>query len=47
MQPRYGRYGWFACNQCQRLVSAVDYLMLKRGLSKWEALQYVGWQPAQ
>lgn len=46
VQPHHGSYGWFACNVCGRKGSAVDYLMLKRGLSKREALLMVGWQPA-
>lgn len=37
LQPSYGTYGWFACNQCNRLGSAVDYLMGKRGISKGKA----------
>lgn len=45
VQPNHGSYGWFACNQCCRRGSAVDYLMLKRGFSKWEALCAVGWRP--
>ncbi len=46
VQPSYGNYGFFACNQCKRSGSAVDYLMLMRGLSKWEALLTVGWKPS-
>src|SRR5215831_14554442 len=46
VQPSYGNYGFFACNQCKRSGSAVDYLMLMRGLSKWEALVTVGWKPS-
>ncbi len=45
IQPYQGRYGWFACNQCGRKGSAVDYLMLKRGMTKQEALTVVGWMP--
>jgi hypothetical protein len=45
VQPQYGNYGFFACNQCQRSGSGIDYLMLKRGLSKWEALLAAGWKP--
>ncbi len=46
VQPQQGRYGWFACAQCERRGNAVDYLMLKRGLSKRDALLTVGWRPA-
>lgn len=42
-QPNHGTYGWFACNQCGRKGSAIDYLILKRGYSKQEALATVGW----
>ncbi len=45
VQPHQGNYGWFACNHCGRKGSAVDYLMLKRGMSKQEALVQVGWTP--
>jgi DNA polymerase I len=45
IQPSQGTYGWFACNQCGRKGSAVDYLILKRGLSKRDALAVVGWTP--
>jgi DNA primase len=45
VQPHYGPYGFFACSQCGRSGSAVDYLMQKRGLSKQVALAEVGWMP--
>jgi len=45
VQPHYGPYGFFACSQCGRSGSAVDYLMQKRGLSKQAALAEVGWIP--
>jgi DNA primase len=45
IQPYQGSYGWFACNQCGRKGSAIDYLILKRGLSKRDALAMVGWTP--
>jgi DNA polymerase I len=45
VQPNHGTYGWFACNACGRKGSAIDYLMLKRGVSKQEALTVVGWMP--
>jgi DNA polymerase-1 len=45
IQPAQGHYGWFACNQCGKCGSAVDYLMLKRGMSKGQALASVGWVP--
>ncbi len=45
VQPHYGRYGFFACNRCERKGNAVDYLMIKRGMSKGEALAAVGWTP--
>lgn len=45
IQPGQGRYGWFACSVCGQKGNAVDYLMTKRSLSKWEALQAVGWKP--
>ncbi len=45
VQPHYGRYGWFACSQCDRKGNAVDYLMIRRGYSKREALAAVGWMP--
>lgn len=46
VQPHHGRHGWFACAQCGRKGDAVDYLVLKRGLTKQEALRAVGWRPA-
>lgn len=45
VQPHYGRYGFFACNQCRRSGTAIDYLMLRRGCSKQRALAIVGWEP--
>lgn len=45
VQPNYGEYGWFACNVCETKGTGVDYLMIKRGWSKNEALKYVGWKP--
>jgi len=45
VQPYYGTYGFFACNQCRRSGTAIDYLMLMRGLSKQHALATVGWKP--
>jgi DNA polymerase I len=45
IQPYQGTYGWFACNQCGRKGSAIDYLILKRGFSKRDALAMVGWTP--
>ena len=45
VQPHYGAYGFFACNQCRRSGTAIDYLMLMRGCSKQRALATVGWEP--
>jgi len=45
VQPHYGAYGFFACNQCRRSGTAIDYLMLRRGFSKQHALATVGWKP--
>jgi DNA primase len=45
VQPHYGAYGFFACNQCRRSGTAIDYLMLRRGYSKQYALATVGWKP--
>lgn len=45
VQPHQGSYGWYACSQCGRKGNAVDYLVDKRGCSKYEALMAVGWQP--
>lgn len=45
IQPNHGTYGWFACNQCGKKGNTVDYLMEKRGYSKRDALQAVGWVP--
>ena len=47
VQPNYGAYGWFVCTHCDRKGSAIDYLMLKRGMSKREALALVGWTPKE
>ena len=45
VQPHYGPYGFFACNQCRRSGTAIDYLILMRGCSKQHALALVGWKP--
>src|SRR5262245_14971855 len=45
VQPNYGNYGWFACSVCETKGTGIDYLMIKRGWSKQEALKYVGWKP--
>lgn len=45
VQPNYGDYGWFACSVCGIKGTGIDYLMVKRGWSKHEALKYVGWKP--
>src|SRR5437879_1474545 len=45
VQPYYGEYGWFMCSMCDTKGSGVDYLMIKRGMSKQEALKTVGWKP--
>ncbi len=45
VQPNYGDYGWFACSVCETKGTGIDYLMIKRGWSKQEALKYVGWKP--
>jgi DNA primase len=45
VQPHYGSYGWFRCNVCGAKGSGVDYLMMKRGWSKQQALAEVGWKP--
>lgn len=47
VQPHQGRYGWYACSQCGRTGNAIEYLIAKRGLSKYEALQTVGWKPGE
>jgi len=47
VQPYYDAYGFFACNQCRRSGTAIDYLMLRRGLSKQHALATVGWKPQE
>jgi DNA primase len=47
VQPHYGAYGFFACNQCKRSGTAIDYLMLMRDLSKQHALAPVGWKPKE
>lgn len=47
VQPNHGPYGWYACNQCEHKGNAVDYLMERRGLSKYEALRAVGWKPQE
>ena len=45
VQPNYEKYGWFICNQCGRKGSAINYLMLKRGMSIEDARSIVGWTP--
>lgn len=45
VQPSYGPYGYFECRVCNSKGSLVDYLMLKRGYSKQQALAEVGWKP--
>jgi 5S rRNA maturation endonuclease (ribonuclease M5) len=45
VQPNYGEFGWFACSVCGTKGTGIDYLMIKRGWSKNEALKYVGWKP--
>jgi 5S rRNA maturation endonuclease (ribonuclease M5) len=45
VQPNYGAYGRFACTICGCKGSGVDYLMLKRGMAKNDALKAVGWKP--
>lgn len=45
VQPHYSLYGFFACNQCGHSGTAIDYLMLQRGMSKYEALAKIGWTP--
>src|SRR5260370_603731 len=45
VQPNYGDYGWFKCNGCGTKGSGVDYLMIKSGMSRNEALKTVGWKP--
>ena len=47
VQPHHGSYGWYACSQCEHKGNAIDYLMLKRGLSKQDALMLVGWKPRE
>ena len=44
-QPNVSEYGWFACNVCGTKGTGIDYLMIKRGWGKHEALKYVGWKP--
>lgn len=45
VQPSFGEYGWFKCNVCESKGSGVDYLMMKRGYTKHQALAEVGWKP--
>lgn len=45
VQPNFGEYGWFKCNVCGAKGSGVDYLMIKRGYTKQQALAEVGWKP--
>jgi len=45
VQPNTGEYGWFACNVCGAKGTGIDYLMMKRGYTKQQALAEVGWKP--
>jgi hypothetical protein len=45
VQPGQGTYGYFECRVCNSRGSLVDYLMMKRGYNKLQALAEVGWQP--
>src|SRR5260370_36118657 len=45
VQPNQGEYGWFACSQCNTKGTGIDYLMIKRGYTKQQALTAVGWKP--
>lgn len=45
VQPYQGEYGFFECRVCDEKGSLVDYLMIKRGYTKQQALAYVGWKP--
>ncbi len=45
VQPNVGSYGYFECRVCGQRGSLVDYLMLKRGYSKQQALAAVEWKP--
>src|SRR5271169_3933778 len=45
VQPNYGDNGWFICEHCNTKGTSIDYLMIKRGKSKNEALAEVGWKP--
>lgn len=45
VQPNIGNYGHFECNVCGAKGSGVDYLMIKRGYTKQQALAAVGWKP--
>lgn len=45
VQPGQGTYGFFECRQCGCKGSLVDYLMIKRGYTKQQALAEVEWKP--
>lgn len=45
VQPNIGNSGWFACSMCGTKGTGVDYLIIKRGYSKHEALAAVDWKP--
>lgn len=45
IQPNKGDYGWFFCSVCSASGTGIDWLIIKRGWSKNEALKYVGWKP--
>lgn len=45
IQPHKGEFGWFFCSVCGASGTGIDWLILKRGYSKNEALKTVGWKP--
>ncbi len=45
IQPQYGNSGWFACSQCGEKGTGIDYLMIKRGYTKGQALAAAEWKP--
>lgn len=45
VQPSAGTYGYFECRVCNCKGSLVDYLMIKRGYTKQQALAKVEWKP--
>ena len=45
VQPSAGTYGYFECRVCNCKGSLVDYLMIKRGYTKQQALAEVEWKP--